>query len=447
MCTRSILGAAMAASRPVPAPHQEPIDRLLAPVERFLHVQAASGIVLLLATVAALALANSPWAEGFLGLWKTQVGFQIGEFRMVHSLKHWINDGLMAVFFFVVGLEVKREVVLGELRELRAAVLPFFMALGGMVVPAGIYLSLQGGTEAASGWGTPMATDIAFVVGCLALLGSRIPKSLRVLLLSLAVLDDLGAILVIAIGYTENLRLGALAVALGGIGLVLLARALGVRSLLVYTLLGSMTWLAMHESGVHATLAGVALGLITPSHAYARSGTFNRAGRRVGQLLAGAGSTHLDADEVRQLRWIARESVSPLEFLEKTLHPWVAFLVMPLFALANAGVPLRLDALVDPVAVAIAAGLFVGKPLGIVGFALLAIALRLARLPDGITLRVLLGGGCLAGIGFTMALFLSSLSLPEAYQDAGKLGVLVGSLASALCGMGLLIAPRRQTAA
>jgi NhaA family Na+:H+ antiporter len=292
-----------------------------------------------------------------------------------------------------------------------------------------------------------MATDIAFVVGCLALLGSRIPKSLRVLLLSLAVLDDLGAILVIAIGYTENLRLGALAVALGGIGLVLLARALGVRSLLVYTLLGSMTWLAMHESGVHATLAGVALGLITPSHAYARSGAFNRAGRRVGQLLAGAGSTHLDADEVRQLRWIARESVSPLEFLEKTLHPWVAFLVMPLFALANAGVPLRLDALVDPVAVAIAAGLFVGKPLGIVGFALLAIALRLARLPDGITLRVLLGGGCLAGIGFTMALFLSSLSLPEAYQDAGKLGVLVGSLASALCGMGLLIAPRRQTAA
>ncbi|MEY4674347.1 MAG: Na(+)/H(+) antiporter NhaA, partial [Planctomycetota bacterium] len=353
----------------------------------------------------------------------------------------------MAVFFFVVGLEVKREVVLGELRELRAAVLPFFMAAGGMVVPAGIYLALQGGTPAASGWGTPMATDIAFVVGCLALLGSRVPKGLRVLLLSLAVLDDLGAILVIAIGYTENLRLGALLAAICGLGLVVLARALGVRSLLAYVLLGAGTWLAMHESGVHATLAGVALGLVTPSHAYARSGAFNRTGRRLGRLLAGAGSTRLDADEVRQLRWIARESVSPLEFLEKTLHPWVAFVVMPVFALANAGVPLDLAALRDPVAAAIALGLFVGKPLGIVGFAWLAIRLGTARLPDGINFRVLLGGGCLAGIGFTMALFLCSLSLPEAFQDAGKLGVLVGSLASAVCGMGLLLARRRQPAA
>lgn len=215
-----------------------PIDRIVAPFERFLHVSAASGAALLLASGAALFLANSPWSEGFLSVWSTKLSFGFGSFQMSHSLRHWINDGLMVLFFFVVGLEVKRELVLGELRELRKASLPIVAALGGMVVPAGVYLALQAGEPGARGWGIPMATDIAFVVGCMAVLGPRVPHGLRVLLLSLAIADDIGAIIVIAIGYTESIQVGWLVS--GGAGLVLVSTLaqLGVRSFLVYTVLG-----------------------------------------------------------------------------------------------------------------------------------------------------------------------------------------------------------------
>ncbi|MDH3685693.1 MAG: Na+/H+ antiporter NhaA, partial [Myxococcales bacterium] len=232
---------------------REPIQRLVGPLERFLHIESAGGVVLLFAALMALGLANSPWSEWFLGLWKTRVAFAIGGFEMDHSLKHWINDGLMAIFFFVIGLEVKRELVLGELRDLRRAVLPLVAAVGGMVVPAGIYLAFQAGEPAARGWGIPMATDIAFVVGILALLGSRIPMSLRVMLLSLAIADDIGAILVIAVGYTADLSLGWLAFGLSGMGVVILLGRLGVRSVAVYMGVGGFVWLGFHESGVHAT--------------------------------------------------------------------------------------------------------------------------------------------------------------------------------------------------
>jgi NhaA family Na+:H+ antiporter len=399
-------------------------------------------VVLLLCTVVALALANSPWAAGFLGLWKTQVGFAIGSFEMSHSLKHWINDGLMAVFFFVIGLEVKREIVLGELVELRKAALPIAAALGGMIVPAGLYLLLQGEGPARDGWGVPMATDIAFVVGCLAVLGSRVPHSLRILLLSLAIADDIGAILVIAIGYTASLNTTALWLGVLGIGLVWFAARVGVRSLLVYTLLGALTWLAFHESGVHATIAGVILGLMTPTRAHVLEDAFGQALQTASDIFKGErwrDEPHR-VEKVKTMERATREAVSPLEYLEATLHPWVGFVIMPVFALANAGVPFELGDLGEPVAVAVQVGLVVGKPLGIVLLSYLAVRLGLARLPADLGWKAVLGGGMLDGIGFTMALFIADLALQDDLLDAAKVGVLAGSALSMALGVGVLLA-------
>ena len=268
---------------------RKPIDRLVGPFERFLHIEAAGGVVLLAATIASLSLANSPWSDGFLALWKTPVEFGFGSFQLSHSLKHWISDGLMAVFFFVIGLEVKRELVIGELRDPRRAALPVAAALGGMIAPAAIYLSLQHSGPAARGWGIPMATDIAFVVGCMAVLGRRVPPGLRVLLLSLAIADDIGAILVIAIGYTASIDWTALALGLLGIVAIAGLARLGVRSFLVYTVIGAFIWLEFHESGVHATIAGVILGLQTPARSYVGESAFAGALGRAGEVFRGGG--------------------------------------------------------------------------------------------------------------------------------------------------------------
>jgi NhaA family Na+:H+ antiporter len=415
-------------------------------VARFLHVEAASGAVLLAATAAALAAANSPWAESFHHFWATPVGFEAGGFRLRMSLEHWINDGLMAVFFFVVGLEVKRELVLGELREPRKAALPIVAALGGMIVPAGIYLSLQHGQPGERGWGIPMATDIAFVVGCMALLGSRVPRGLRVAILSLAIVDDIGAILVIAIGYSGELHAAWLAWAAAGLVLARVAAWLGVRSLLVYAAIGGFVWFAVHESGVHATIAGVALGLMTPARNYASTAHVAEWVDRVRGAIDGEepATAAERAEKVRRLQWIVRESISPLEYLEGTLHPWVAFAIMPIFALANAGVAFRATDLGEPVAVAVMAGLLLGKPVGIVAFSWLAVRARVAQLPEGVSWSTMLAGGMLAGIGFTMALFIASLALDEALLPVGKIGVLAGSTASAVLGMGLMLLVARR---
>jgi NhaA family Na+:H+ antiporter len=421
---------------------EEPIDRLVGPLARFLHVEAASGIVLLLFTGAALALANSPLADGFLAIWKTPLGFELGSFEVRHSLKHWINDGLMAVFFFVIGLEVKREIVLGELRDARRAALPIAAAVGGMVAPAGIYLSLQSGQPAEAGWGIPMATDIAFVVGCMAVLGSRIPHGLRVLLLSLAIADDIGAILVIAIGYTETIHWGALAWGVAGIAGVSVLARLGVRSFAIYTALGAGIWFAFHESGIHATIAGVAIGLMTPARSYLSETLFGQMLDRVSQVTRGGGFASLGdrAGRVRRFQRAAREMISPLEYLESFLHPWVGFVIMPLFAFANAGVPFELSDLGDPVAVAVGVSLVIGKPLGIVAVSFLAVRLGLARLPEGVGWRALAGGGVLAGIGFTMALFIAGLALDGPALNAAKVGILAGSALAAVAGIGMLLA-------
>lgn len=419
---------------------RERIHRITEPLERFLHVEAAGGVVLLVCTLVALGLANSPLSADYLAIWKTPVGFSFGTFEMVHSLKHWINDGLMGIFFFVIGLEVKRELVLGELRDPRRAALPLAAAVGGMIFPAGVYLLLQGGEPAARGWGIPMATDIAFVVGVVALLGSRIPPSLRVMLVSLAIVDDIGAILVIAIGYTDHLDLGALALGFAGIGVVVLLAWLGVRSVGVYVVLGGLVWFEFHESGVHATIAGVLLGLVTPARSWLQDTALAELAERAFGVLRGDGVEESRRRTVlRGVERAARESMTPLERIESTLHPWVGFVIMPIFALANACVPFELADFGDPVAVAVAAGLVIGKPLGIVVMSALAVWLGVARLPEGVPWSAVLGGGFLAGIGFTMALFIADLALVGEALDAAKVGILGASALAGVLGAALLM--------
>jgi len=425
----------------LPTLPREPVDRLVQPITRFLHVEAAGGVVLLVCTVVALALANSPWSDGFLAIWKIETGIRVGSFEMMHSLKHWINDGLMAIFFFVVGLEVKREIVTGELRDPRGAALPVAAAVGGMVVPAAIYLVLEGGGPGARGWGIPMATDIAFVVGLMSVLGPRVPRTLRVLLLSLAIVDDIGAILVIAIGYTESIDSTALLLAFGAVAVTLLMQRIGVRSIPVYVAVGVIGWLGFHESGVHATIAGVIFGLLTPARSYVRPDVFRGFLEHCSNIFERGewGSVASRAAHVGLFQRATRETISPLEYLENALHPWSSFVIMPLFALANAGVRMELSAFADPVAVAVMAGLVVGKMLGILLSSWLVVSFVLHRLPEGLGWGAIAGAAGLAGIGFTMALFIAGLALEGPLLDAAKVGVLGGSLVAAVLGTSLLL--------
>jgi len=428
-------------SSPGPTLPREPIHRLTEPFRRFVHVEAAGGFVLLLATVTALVLANSPWSETYTGFWKTEVGFRLGSFEMFHSLKHWISDGLMTIFFFVVGLEVKRELVLGELNQLRRAILPIAAALGGMVVPASIYIALLAGDPAQRGWGIPMATDIAFVVGCMAVLGPRIPRILRVLLLSLAIVDDIGAILVIAIGYTAEIQTTPLLLAFLGLGVVFVLGRLGVRSFEVYVVLGALIWVGFHESGVHATIAGVILGLMTPARSYVSVGLFGEMLQRAHDVVHGEGweSTQHRGGKIRMLQRATRETIPPLEFLEESLHPWSSFVIMPLFALCNAGVAIQISDFTNPVAIAIMAGLVVGKPVGIVILSWLAVKIFTKSLPPGLNWGAMTGGGFLAGIGFTMALFIAGLALDGELLEAAKIGIIAGSVVAAVIGVAILL--------
>jgi NhaA family Na+:H+ antiporter len=427
---------------------QEPIHRFLKPLHTFLHVEAASGVVLLVCALAALIAANSAFSEPYLAVWKTPVGVSVGDFQLKHALKHWINDGLMAIFFFVVGLEVKREMALGELRELRRAALPLAAAIGGMVTPAAIYLALQFGAAGERGWGVPMATDIAFVVGCMAILGRRVPASLRVILLSLAIVDDIGAILVIALGYTQSIHWSWLAAGIIGIVAVILMQRSGVRSMGAYTAIGVVTWLGFHESGIHATIAGVVLGLLTPARPYLEPSLGGKLLRYASDAMDGntPNGEPLAAEQVRQYRDITREIISPLEYLVSVLHPWVAFLIMPIFALANAGVPFQAADVTSTVSIAVILGLVIGKPAGILLLSWLAITLGLAMLPEDVNWRHMAGGGFLAGIGFTMALFIAGLAFDdETLLRPAKVGILLGSIASAGIGMVILsIAPARS---
>ena len=384
-----------------------PAQRLSAAFRRFFALEGASTILLLVATVAALALANSPLRDAYEHLLHLPLALHVGSFAFELSLGHFVNDALMAVFFFVVGMEIKRELVLGELSSPRRAALPVFGALGGMIAPAGIYAALHWGGPAIRGWGIPMATDIAFAVAALGVFGARVPSGLKVFLLALAIADDIGAVAVIALFYTAELTPLGLVVALGGLATcVLLARA-GVRSYGVYLLVGAVVWYATLQSGVHATIGGVLLGLLTPAR----------------------------PDE--------GEEHSPIDDLVHRLHPWVAFVIMPVFALCNAGVALDASSLGDAqaqrVAAGVALGLLLGKPVGITLVSWLAVRLGVAELPRGVGWFQIVAAGLLAGIGFTVALFIAALAFDDAsLVAAAKVGILAASLLATLGGAALL---------
>jgi NhaA family Na+:H+ antiporter len=425
---------------PQTLPH-EAADRITKPFARFLKIEAAAGGLLLLAVLLALVLANSPWQEAFLGFWETPIGLTFGSLDFTRSLRHWINDGLMTLFFFVLSLELKREIVLGELRNPRQAALPFAGAVGGMVVPVSLFLAMMYGQPGMHGWGTVMATDTAFVIGCLALFGNRIPPTLRLFLLSLAIFDDVGAILVVALGYGEALSWSALGLGLLGIGVVATASRLGIRSVPVYFFMGAAVWLCFDASGVHATIAGVILGLMTPTRIWVSD---IRLRAILGRVLAAPNGDHRQGDvaghhDLRQAGRALTESLSPVERLEMILHPWVGFAIMPIFALANAGITIGGADFGQPVSVAIIVGLVLGKPIGVLGFSWLAVRSGLAVLAPGLSWPFIIAGSFLTGIGFTMSLFIAGLAFDWSVLNAAKLGILSGSALSAMLGVALLI--------
>jgi len=431
---------------------QRSMEAVLRLVVRFIHQEATSGILLLGCAVAALAWANSPWGASYFALWETPFAFRIGDFLLEKPLLLWINEGLMALFFFVIGLEIKRELLVGALSSPKRALLPLAAAVGGMLVPALIYVLINAGEPTLRGWGIPMATDIAFSLGVLALLGTRAPLSLKVFLTALAIVDDMGAVLVIALFYSEPPAWGYLGAGAGLLLLSALLGAWGVRQPLAYALLGAALWLAFLKSGVHTTVAGVLLAMTTPARTKIDLRSFTTLGRKILQELeqaraspasAGRSAHGMNSQQqaaVQALELACKDVESPLQRLERALHPWVAFFVVPLFALANAGVVLddrALRAELHPVSLGIVLGLLVGKPLGIVGFAWLAVRLKLAALPSELVWRHVVGVGLLGGIGFTMSLFIAQLAFPALegeWLSLAKVGILTGSLLAGLGG-------------
>ncbi len=433
---------------PVPERPTPIIVRALRPFQRFAHTESAGGVVLLACAALALAWANSPWAESYFHLWETHVGVSLAGRVLDLSLHHWINDGLMAVFFFVVGLEIKREMLVGELSSARQAALPIAGALGGMLVPAGIYAAINAGGPGSTGWGIPMATDIAFALGVLALLGPRVPVVLKVFLTALAIADDIGAVLVIALFYTSDLAWSALLAGGVVLGALIALNVLGVRRPGAYLALGVLLWLAFLQSGVHATVAGVVLAMTIPSRTRVHEEEFLAVARGAIDEFDAAcqpGETVLtnraQQEAIEALEHVSEGVQSPLFTMERKLHGAVAFVIMPVFALANAGVSLGglLDTLALPVTLGVVLGLLIGKPLGITLFAWLAVRLGWATLPAQASWRTLHGVSWLGGIGFTMSLFIAGLAFSDAsLLDSAKVGILAGSLAAGIVGWAML---------
>jgi NhaA family Na+:H+ antiporter len=407
------------------------------PMVDFLQIEAASGLLLLTATAVALIWVNSPLGDSYHDLWHAEISIRFGDLlTLSEPLEAWVNDALMAIFFLVVGMEIKSELVVGDLRDPRVAALPAIAAVGGMVVPALIFTAFNLGGDASSGWGIPMATDIAFAVGVLTLLGKRAPARLKLFLLTLAIADDLGAIIVIALFYTSDLSFGWLGVAVGLLVVVEIMKRLKVRYTPMYVVVGAFVWLAMFESGVHATIAGVALGLMAPARPLLGPIALDSVRRIVSD------DTNIGAPTpglVRDAAWYARESVSVTSRMTALLSPWTSFVVVPLFALANAGIELTSDKVGDaatsPVTWGVILGLVVGKPLGITLFTWAASKSPIADLPPGLNMVHILGGGTVAGIGFTVALFVTRLAFDDPqFVDEAVMGILVASLVASLLG-------------
>ncbi|MBA4180340.1 MAG: Na+/H+ antiporter NhaA [Anaerolinea sp.] len=412
------------------------------PAQAFIQTEASGGIVLLIAAAAALAWANSPWDQSYHDLWDAHLSLDLNLFAIDETLGHLVNDGLMTVFFFVVGLEIKRELLHGELASPRKAALPVAAAIGGMAVPALIYAAFNAGGDGQAGWGIPMATDIAFALGVLALLGRRAPFSLKVFLLALAIVDDLAAIGVIAVFYTESLSMEAVFWALAVIAIIVAANRAGMRSVDVYVALGAVLWMAMLKTGIHATLTGVFLAMLTPSRPYYDEEGFETSARGLIERFRrheGDGEHAVKQDALLQMERLSRDSASPLDRLEHLLHPWVSYLIMPVFALANAGIPLSGGAISDAassdVTLGVVGGLVIGKPLGIFAAAWLACRFGLAQLPENTGYSHILGAGLLGGIGFTVSIFIAGLAFDsEALVSDAKMGILAASAFAGIVG-------------
>jgi NhaA family Na+:H+ antiporter len=423
-----------------------PLLQILRPFQEFFEDQTAGGLLLLACAAVAMIWANSPFAESYHHLWETTITVGPAGAALSMSLHHWINDGLMVLFFFVVGLEIKRELLIGELASPRQAALPIVAALGGMIVPALLYTAFNFGGPGAHGWGVPMATDIAFALGVLALLGPRVPTGIKVFLAALAIADDLGAVIVIALFYTAELKLGALLAAGVMVAILFTMNRLGVRRPAAYAIGGVLLWFAVLMSGVHATVAGVLLAMTIPARTRIDEREFtDHVEHALGDFRNGMsreGTTVLTDEDQQNAIWTIEEACegvqAPLLKFEQSLHGIVAFLIMPLFALSNAGVPLAGSlgaAFASPVTWGVIAGLVVGKPIGISLFSWFAVRMGWAELPQGVNWRAIVGTSLLGGIGFTMALFIASLAYGDAtLLDRAKLGILSASTVAGIMG-------------
>ncbi|MFV0283989.1 MAG: Na+/H+ antiporter NhaA [Castellaniella sp.] len=444
-----------APSHEIPRP-QLLAERAFASLERFLHIEAVSGAFLLLAAAGALIWANSPYASSYAALWHAPLSVGLGDRVFSQSLHFWINDALMTVFFLVVGMEIRREIHEGALSDLRQAGLPLAAALGGVVVPALIYTALNADPASRAGWAVPTATDIAFAVGVLALLGRSIPGNIRVFLLALAIIDDIAAVLIIAFFYSDGLQYSGFLVALLGILMVVGLQRIGIGSALVYVAPGAVIWSGLLMTGAHPTLAGVILGMMTPVRSVPmREQPLDALSRAIGDLLGRKAESNLDvgqlAGPLRQLRLAQREMRPPVVRVQTALHPWVAYGIMPLFALANAGVALDGVDLSMPgpqwVMVGVAVALVAGKAIGVIGASWLVVRLGWCRLPPGVSWNGVCLIGLLAGIGFTMSIFIAMLAFTdESLLAAAKLGVLLGSLTAAILGLAWGVALVRRRA-
>jgi len=428
------------------APWEKAFKRITTPFEHFLHAQTTTGLVLMCMTILALLLANSPLYDSYSHFFHTYIKFTVGSWELKYSLHHWINDGLMATFFFIIGLEIKREVTAGELANIKAAMLPILAAIGGMVVPAMIYLSINGGGPGANGWGIPMATDIAFAISALVLLGRRVPTALVTFLVALAIVDDLGAVLVIALFYTETINLIPLGLS-GAMFLLLIAfNRFGIHMILPYFIVGLFLWVFMLESGVHATIAGVLAALAIPSKPKKAPASFAEDTKKLIDEYDKYPVTedHIMHEKQKAILTNIKDRIdevgTPAARLEHTLHLPVALIIIPLFALANAGIKIDFSSIgstiLEPVSLGIIGGLIFGKVIGIFGISWLAIKLKIAKLPENSTMSQVFGVSFLAGIGFTMSIFVADLAFvghPEFVFQA-KVGILSASLFAGLFG-------------
>jgi NhaA family Na+:H+ antiporter len=426
--------------------------RILQPLQSFLETEAASGVLLLVAAVAALVWANSPWRASYDDVWRTDLTLGVGGWSIAQDLRHWVNEGLMTLFFLVVGLEIKRELLTGELRDRRAAAVPVIAAVGGMVVPAALYAALNVGGAGARGWGVPMATDIAFALGVLTLAARSAPPALKPFLLTLAIVDDIGAIVVITVFYSGGIAWTSLVVAIGLVVLTLAMQRIHVRAGVTYIVLGIALWIAVFESGVHASIAGVVIGLLTPAVPFQRPRAVSAEAHRVAdETVDHPWPPDADAPQWLFLAGISREAVSPLARVESALHPWTSFVVIPVFALANAGMRITAETVVNgatsPVTRGVVLGLVMGKLAGILGASWLAVRLGVGRLPGGVSWREIAGAAGVAGIGFTVALFVAELAFEGTeFLDAARLGVFAASAIAGCLGYALLRAGRRSRA-